>query len=235
MNIALILSGGTGVRLGAGVPKQYISVQGKPIISYCIEKISAHAQIDAITIVADQKWQKDLKIWIKEADRTKKFRGFSQPGANRQMSILNGLEDISCYAEAEDVVLTHDAARPMLSDEQITACLTEIEGHDGILPVLPMKDTVYMSEDGKRVFSLMDRSKIFSGQAPESFVLGKYLEANRRLLPDRILKINGSTEPAVMAGMDIAMIAGDENNFKITTQADLNRFCGIVKERGNML
>lgn len=92
-----------------------------------------------------------------------------------------------------------------------------------------------MSEDGKRVFSLMDRSKIFSGQAPESFVLGKYLEANRRLLPDRILKINGSTEPAVMAGMDIAMIAGDENNFKITTQADLNRFCGIVKERGNML
>ena len=114
MNIALILSGGTGVRLGAGVPKQYISVQGKPIISYCIEKISAHAQIDAITIVADQKWQKDLKIWIKEADRTKKFRGFSQPGANRQMSILNGLEDISCYAEAEDVVLIHDAARPML-------------------------------------------------------------------------------------------------------------------------
>ena len=131
--------------------------------------------------------------------------------------------------------MIHDAARPMLSDEQITACLTEIEGHDGILPVLPMKDTVYMSEDGKRVFSLMDRSKIFSGQAPESFVLGKYLEANRRLLPDRILKINGSTEPAVMAGMDIAMIAGDENNFKITTQADLNRFCGIVKERGNML
>ena len=61
--------------------------------------------------------------------------------------------------------------------------------------------------------------------------MGKYLEANESLLPDRILQINGSTEPAVMAGMDIAMIPGEEKNFKITTQADLERFCRMI-ERG---
>lgn len=64
----------------------------------------------------------------------------------------------------------------------------------------------------------------FCGQAPELFLLGKYYEANRALLPERILQINGSTEPAVMAGMDIVMIPGDEGNFKITTKADLIRF-----------
>ena len=65
--------------------------------------------------------------------------------------------------------------------------------------------------------------------APEAFVLGKYYEANRCLLPDKIERINGSTEPAIMAGMDIAMIPGEERNFKITTQADLERFKTLLE------
>ena len=123
-----------------------------------------------------------------------------------------------------DYVLIHDAARPLLSASLITACLEAAAAHEGALPVLPMKDTVYVSEDGARITSLLERSRIFAGQAPEAFLFGKYLEANRALLPERILKINGSTEPAVMAGMDIAMIPGDEGNFKITTKGDLERF-----------
>ena len=87
-----------------------------------------------------------------------------------------------------------------------------------------MKDTVYFSNDGVSVTELLDRSRIFAGQAPEVFNLKKYYEANKELLPDRILSINGSTEPAVIAGMDIAMVAGDEKNYKITTPADMGRF-----------
>jgi len=230
MNIALILSGGTGTRLGADIPKQYIEVCGKPVISYSIEKISANDGIDVIQIVADERWHNDLKRWVKTADKKNKFCGFSRPGDNRQTSILNGLEDISSYASASDVVFIHDAARPLLTDSQITACLAGVVGHDGVIPVLPMKDTVYVSEDSRSVSSLLDRSRIFAGQAPESFIFGKYLDANRRLLPDKILRINGSTEPAVMAGMDVVMIPGDENNFKITTLADLERFRNIVSK-----
>lgn len=118
---------------------------------------------------------------------------------------------------------------------QISDCLKAAKGHDGALPVLPMKDTVYLSENGKMVSSLLDRGKIYAGQAPEAFVFGKYYEANRALLPDKILEINGSTEPAVMAGMDIAMIPGDERNFKITTAADLERFREIVQKGGCMI
>lgn len=111
----------------------------------------------------------------------------------------------------------------------IDTCVEALLGHDGVLPVLPMKDTVYVSEDGKSISSLINRSQVFAGQAPEVFALGKYYEANRRLLPDRILAINGSTEPAIMAGMDIAMIPGDEENYKITTKADLERFSEKIK------
>lgn len=234
MNIALILSGGTGVRLGLDIPKQYIEVHGKPVISYCMESLSNHNKIHAIHIVAAPLWQKQIESWLSASDIRKKFKGFSSPGSSRQLSIVNGLKDIRKYADDSDCIFIHDAARPLLSDKQITECLNAICGYDGVLPVLPMKDTVYRSKDGKSVDSLLKRNEIYAGQAPEVFRLGKYYEANERLLPEKILKINGSTEPAVMAGMNIAMIPGEERNFKITTSADLERFYNIVKNRDHL-
>ena len=125
-------------------------------------------------------------------------------------------------------MLIHDAARPLLSAGLIHDCLQGLVGYGGVLPVLPMKDTVYLSEDGKEISSLLDRKQIFAGQAPEVFRLGAYCRANQALLPDRILTINGSTEVAVMAGMKVHMISGDERNFKITTAEDLQRFERLV-------
>lgn len=231
MNVALILSGGTGTRLGSDVPKQYIEVCGSPIISYSVRCLSEHNGIDAIQIVADPLWYEQIEKWLQVSDINCKLKGFAMPGANRQLSIYNGLEAIRAYADNDDSVLIHDAARPLLSSKLISDCLDAIHGHDGVLPVLPMKDTVYSSIDGKTVTSLLNRKEIYAGQAPEVFRFGKYYEANRRLLPDQILQINGSTEPAILAGMDIAMINGDENNFKITTRADLERFRRNVGER----
>lgn len=230
MNVALILSGGTGTRLGADIPKQYIEVGGKPIICYCAERLLRHDKIDAVQLVADQSWHDEIRNWISEEDINKKFKGFSLPGENRQLSIFHGLEDIRKYASDEDFVLIHDAARPLLSEGMISECIDTVQGHDGALPVLPMKDTVYLSMDGKQVDDLLDRNQIYAGQAPEIFQIGKYYEANKQLLPTEILKINGSTEPAVMAEMDIVMIPGDERNFKITTKADLERFREIVEK-----
>lgn len=239
MNIALILSGGTGRRMGLDIPKQYIEVCGRPILFYCLESLAGHAGIDAIQIVAEEEWRELIAKSMDQLAKTgkpgilKKFRGFSKPGTNRQLSILNGLEDIKEYASDSDYVLIHDAARPMLSEQMISECLDAVTGHDGVIPVLPMKDTVYSSKDGRTITSLLSRSQIFAGQAPELFVLGKYYEANMALIPNDIMQINGSTEPAVMAGMDIAMIPGDEGNFKITTSVDLGRFREMIGKRGS--
>ncbi len=233
MAVALILAGGSGTRLGADIPKQYIEVYGRCVISYCIERLSCHEKIDRIQIVAQAQWHEKIKECLEAYDKNGKFRGFSVPGRNRQLSIYNGLSDMKEYVDNLDVVLVHDAARPLLSARMITNCLEAIRGYDGVVPVLPMKDTVYQSADGKKISALVKRSEIFSGQAPEAFRFGVYYEANRRLLPDTILTINGSTEPAVMAGLDMIMIAGDEDNFKITTKEDLERFRELIKRRNN--
>lgn len=230
MNIALILSGGIGTRVGADIPKQYIEVEGRPILFYCVETLSECSQIDAIQIVADSEWRKLIRQGLSRYDCQKKFRGFSLPGENRQLSIFHGLEDVRKFADATDSVLVHDAARPFLSQKQIETCMNALPGHEGVLPVLPMKDTLYCSADGMQISSLLNRDEIYAGQAPEVFLLEKYYEANKRLLPEKILQINGSTEPAIMAGMDIVMVPGDERNLKITTKADLEEFVKMCQE-----
>ncbi len=226
MNIAIILAGGTGTRLGGDMPKQYIEVNGKPIIGYSIEVLDRHPQIDVIWIVADEVW----RDYIKKSVCMKKVRGFSLPGANRQLSVWNALCDVRFLAEPDTRVFIHDAARPVLTAGMVTEYLAKAKEHDGVLPVLPMKDTVYLSADGTTITALLDRSRVVAGQAPEVFHYEKYYRANERLLPDEIMKINGSSEPAVLAGMEIAVVFGEEQNFKITTQADLERFRQLVEK-----
>ena len=233
MNTALLLSGGTGSRIQTDIPKQYIRVADKMIITYSLETLVNASVIDNIYVVAAKEWREEIIADAKQHGIcTDKVAGFAVPGTSRQFSILNGLRCIVDINACDvDTVLIHDAARPRLTEAQISACYAALDGHDGVLPVLPMKDTVYLSEDGSQVTELLDRSKLFAGQAPELFCLRKYYQANVMLLPDRISQINGSTEPAILAGMDIVMIPGDEGNFKITTNADMERFQELITHR----
>lgn len=227
MNIALVLSGGTGTRLGGDIPKQYISVNGQMLISFCLKMFSEQRRVDGVWIVADPKWQGAICEEASRLSIEKSILGFSLPGANRQLSIYNGLIGIRDNVEGkkdEKVVIIHDAARPNLTAEFLDRCLDALGDNDGVMPTLPMKDTVYYSENGKSVDKLLNRSRIYAGQAPEVYKLDKYLQANEKLLPNDILSINGSTEPAVMAGLTVAMIPGDEKNYKVTTINDLEKF-----------
>lgn len=226
--VALVLSGGKGLRLGEAIPKQYIKVGDKMIITYCMETLVNHNKIDDIIIVADDEWRDDIIGDMRNCGiNDDKLIGFAKPGANRQESILNGLKlAMNYYGLNDDYVLVHDAARPCLTEKQISQMIEASDSNDvdGVMPALSMKDTVYVSNDGKVIDGLCDRAKLFAGQAPELFELHKYYNANISLSQSELYKINGSTEPAYMAGMNIRIIPGDENNYKITTKSDLEKF-----------
>lgn len=237
MNTAILLSGGIGSRLHSDVPKQYIAIGGRMLITYSLASLAESPFIDKILIVAEQEWRESILL---DAEKNRvpphKVMGFAMPGFNRQSSIINGMQEILCLAAPEiqgktvseglgnDTVFIHDAARPMLSQKQVADCFGALSGHDGVMPVLPMKDTVYLSRDRETVSELLDREQIFAGQAPELFRFQKYYRANKALTAERLSAIHGSAEPAVLAGMDIVMIPGDEKNFKVTTPEDLERF-----------
>ena len=241
--ITLLLAGGTGTRLGANIPKQYIKVNGRMIIDYCMENLLECGQTDGLWIVADEMWRGAI---TESCAKKEAILGFSAPGASRAGSIRNGINDLWDYLQAEKtydelqdavqrpedtIVVIHDAARPLVSsalmDKLKQACAT----HDGAMPVLPMKDTIYYgSADGSKIEKLLDRDRLFAGQAPEAFRLGLYRDAILRLSDDQTDKLRGTTEPAIMAGLDIVMVDGEESNFKITTPADLERFEKTIEE-----
>ena len=233
MNIAIILSGGVGSRLNKDRPKQYIKVGGRPVIGYCVETFCNDPRIEEVVICLADEWRDFVQEALKDVLASKPVL-YSAPGRTRQFTIYNALEKLKAAGAADDDrVIIHDAARPLVTQELIDACLDENRHCDGVLPVIPVKDTIYMSHDGSHIDALLERNKLFAGQAPESFIFGKYLQAHRDMPEERLEKINGSTEIAQMAGMNIHLIEGDCMNMKITTPEDLSTFTTLIQEKSN--
>ena len=180
-------------------------------------------------IVAHEEWHQEIKAWIKSFS-IDKFLGFAAAGDSRQGSIYNGLKYLRDFAGQDDNVIIHDAARPLISNELIRNCLLPLDAYDGVMPVLPAKDTFYQSVDGKHINSLLPRAQLFAGQAPESFKFEKYLSLHEKLSATELDRITGSTEIALKNNLNVLMISGEEINFKITTDNDIDLFNMYIGE-----
>lgn len=246
----ILLSGGVGARLGASTPKQYIEVDDKSILEYTLNAVKAWKAMDSLIIVADKQWWEYIDDMVKRVFSEKLvepdiqsqpcrkfgFLGFTEPGKNRQLSIYNALRAIRDYMDNDAVVMIHDGVRPCLSSELINRCddamnrYNSLNGcNDGVMPYLEVKDTVYVKDTDGNISGMLDRGSLAAGQTPEFFDYWKYLQANEDLSEDEMMLIHGSTEPAVKVGMKIALVPGDEGNFKITTPEDLERFSQRLK------
>ena len=190
MNAAILLAGGSGSRMGSPVPKQYMQLNGRIMLAWAAGSLMESSHTDCIYIVAEKEWRQKITDELEKAGQNiEKIRAFADPGKNRQLSIRNALEMIASDMGVgkmsdlsdEDTVFIHDAARPFLSSALIDRIYDSLDGHDGVMPALPVKDTVYQSSGDGRIESLLDRSRVYSGQAPELFVLGKYYRANMDL------------------------------------------------------
>lgn len=230
MNISVILSGGAGSRMGLTVPKQYVIVKDMPVINYSLRTFLDNRMTHAIVIVVADEWRKFVEENVAKLNPLKPIY-YAQSGETRQYSIYNALKLIKEKEyNDDDIILIHDAARPLVSHELINRCYNGCKGADCVMPVIPVKDTTYLSEDGKHIKSLLNRSHLWGGQAPEAFRFGKYLKIHNEMSREELLKINGSTEIAFKCGLDCQMIEGDPMNFKITTPEDLSNFEILVNK-----
>ena len=228
MNTAIILAGGVGSRMGVDRPKQFLMVQDKPIISYCLDIFQKHSAIDSIVIVVSEQWQDFAEEYVQKYGVTK-VKGYAPAGQSRQHSIYNGLKCIDKNVPDTDIVIVHDAARPLVSDQIISDCIKGATDYDGAMPVISVKDTVYQSKDGQEIGCLLKRSELFAGQAPESFKFRKYFDIHNQVTDEEIGPTAGSSEIAYRHGMEVRMVKGSERNLKITTIEDLETFETILK------
>ena len=228
MNTAIILAGGVGSRMGVDRPKQFLMVQDKPIISYCLDIFQNHDDIDSFVVVVSEQWQDFVEEYAAKYGVTK-IKGYAPAGKSRQHSIYNGLKCIDENVPDTDIVIVHDAARPLVSDQIISDCIKGATDYDGAMPVISVKDTVYQSKDGEEIGCLLKRSELFAGQAPESFKFRKYFDIHNQVTDEEIGATAGSSEIAYRHGMEIRMVKGSERNLKITTIEDLETFETILK------
>lgn len=229
MNIAIILAGGVGSRMRSdGFPKQYLEINKKPILVYTLEKFQKCPKVDKIVVVAHEQWKDSILSWA-DTYGIGKLSAIAPQGETRQESVLNGLTACGELSLSQkDVALIHDAARPLVTPELISACIEGLEGYDACLPVIPVKDTMYYSPDGTAVAGLTDRATLFCGQSPEVFWLLPYLQLNRSVDAQTLKQVRGCCELAFQKGQKVRMIAGEEHNFKLTTAEDMDRLCNLL-------
>lgn len=156
---------------------------------------------------------------------------YSTPGETREHTIYNALK---CAKENgysdDDIVIIHDAVRPMVSKEVIDDCLRGCAEYDAAIATIDVKDTIYMSVADNCITDVPKRSTLHAGQTPEAFKLGKYLKIHDERTYEEICSVTGGAEFAYRCGLKVYLSKGEEINFKLTTPEDLQRFKQIVKE-----
>lgn len=229
MNFAIILAGGVGSRMGQCIPKQYIVVENKPVLIRTLEKFQACDKIDRVVIVADKVWQEQIKQWMTEYGITK-FIDFAEPGKTRQESVYSGLR--CCISQAEDesdIVLVHESARPLISEDLIHRIVCGLDGYDACVPVMPLNDSILFSRTGEVIDGLLDRNTLFKGQAPTSFRLKAYYELNSKTPSDKLSTFRADHELCFDNDWRVHCIPGEENNFKLTTPGDIDRMITLIQ------
>ncbi len=225
MIYAAILAGGSGTRMkSAKVPKQYIEVDGNPIILYTIENVLKEKRFNYVYIAvhADYLSYMDelVKMRVSEPGRIRVIEG----GKERMDTIRNVTNAITSDngLNDDDIIVIHDAARPFVTEKILSDSIEAAAKYGACVCALPAADTMLYSETGDEVSSIPDRSKIFHGQAPDSFNLKHFLDMQDALSPEQRAAITGTSQICTMNSQSIHMIPGDTMNFKITTDGDLD-------------
>lgn len=227
-NIAVILAGGVGSRMGATVPKQFLPLAGRAVIEYSAETFNNHPAIDEVAIVVHPDWRLELQVIINQ-NHWDKLTKVIDGGSERYMSSLNAI--MTYIDETDDTnLLFHDAARPFVTAEIVDCVTAALVLHEAVGVAVPSTDTVWevhpdfdVDEVGRFVARIPERRLMWRAQTPQAFRLPLIRDAYQRALQDP--QFQASDDCGVvrkyMPGTKITVIEGSDRNIKITTPQDV--------------
>ena len=230
MNIALIIAGGVGQRMGQDIPKQFINVYDKPVIVYTMEAFQKHPNIDGIEVVCLEGWHEVLYAYARQFGITK-LENIVPGGKNGQDSIRNGLNDIATRHEGNDIILIHDAIRPMLSQEIISDNLRVCKQYGNAITVVPCTAAMLKTYDSLSSTEQVARDNLKITQTPQSFFLKDIVAAHKEALEKGIISSVASCTMYIELGKKLYMSTGSEKNIKLTTTEDVEIFKALLNAR----
>jgi 2-C-methyl-D-erythritol 4-phosphate cytidylyltransferase len=236
MIYAGILAGGVGSRMGnVPLPKQFLDLDGKPILVHTVEKFLLTSDFDKIYIATPQKWISHTKDTLRKHDITDERVVVVQGGADRNetiMSIINAIEAENKITD-DDVIVTHDAVRPFLTRRIIKENIDAVVKHGAVDTVITATDTIISSKDGEAIDSIPVRDEMYQGQTPQSFNINLLRDSYNALSEDDKKILTDACKILVVADKKVKLVLGELYNIKITTPYDLKVANSIIK--GGML
>ena len=222
MNIAVILSAGSGKRFESEVPKQLLDLNGSQIISYSLNKFQNTDFIDSIILVSNKDYLEETKLL---ASSFSKVVDVIVGGERRQDSVFNALSWIKEHGVCKKVFI-HDAARPLFTNELLVSLKLASENNEAVIPVIPLEDTVKRIKDGV-VESTIDRKNIVRVQTPQVFDFAKLYDCYIEF-PN---KLNATDDAFIIEyfGEEVKIIDGEKNNIKVTYPDDIRLAEYILK------
>jgi len=231
MNIALIVAAGSGSRMGnADKPKQFLPIYGKPLMIHTIEAFEVHDEIDAIVVVTNEAYIDQVKVWCKQYDLGK-IKAVVAGGDSRQISVHNGLQAVKAISKdpKNDIVLIHDAARPLISQRIITDNIRVCEKYDAVDTVIKASDTIVRSINEESISDIPARNELYQGQTPQSFKLSLVLDAHEYVKTHEVNNVTDDCKLVLSLGKEVRLVEGSKQNFKITTFDDLMMLKALLK------
>lgn len=229
-NIGLIIAGGSGNRMHQDIPKQFLTVNEKPVIVYTLEAFQNHPEIDCIAVVCIEGWQQVLWAYAKQFNITK-LQYVAPGGKNGQDSIRNGVFELEKHFDSEDIVLIHDAIRPMVSAEIISDCISKTLRFGNAITVIPCAEAMMETEDGVVSVGSYPRDRLKRTQTPQGFHLGDICDLHRRALEKGVTNSVASCTLKIEMGEQVYFSSGSEKNIKLTTVEDIDIFKALLAAR----
>ena len=230
-NIVLIIAGGVGARMGQDIPKQFINVYDKPVIVYTLEAFQKHPSIDAIEVVCLDWWHDVLWAYAKQFGIAK-LENIVSGGKNGQDSIRNGLYDIaSRHNGSDDIVLVHDAIRPMVSNDIISDNIRVCRQYGNAITVVPCTAAMLKTFDSLSTEEQVPRDNLKITQTPQAFFLQDIIAAHKEALKKGITNSVASCTMYIELGRKLYMSAGSEKNLKLTTAEDIEIFKALLNAK----
>ena len=232
MNIAIVFAGGVGARMGASVPKQFLELNGKPVLAHTLALFQDHPLIDEIVLVVAPEYFDDCRALAAKYGVAKPLT-LAESGDSAQASIYSGLKAAAAKHPPETVVLLHDGVRPYVLPEVIAANIEAVEKFGNAVTYTPCYETIVLSKDGSTISAMPYRKESYTAQAPQSFRLGDILAAHERIRarPEGYTDMVDQATICWTLGIPIHLVPGNRGNVKITTPEDIISLDALLKAR----
>ncbi len=234
MNIAAVFAGGSGVRMGAGMPKQFLEINGKPIIIHTLELFQYHPMIDKIYVSILDEYAGYMQALIEEY-RITKIKGIVPGGETAQDSIYHILKKIERENPPDSIVLIHDGVRPYVSAGVIADNIASVKEFGSAITSTPSLETAIICRDGETPNEVPLRDNVYTAQAPQSFYLNDIINAHNRIRESEHGYENMVDSCTIMTtlGQSVHLISGNRGNVKVTTPEDVYILRGLLQYREN--